>query len=163
MRVCAQSLRHVWLFVIPLDCSPPSSSVHGIFHARMLEWIVISSSRVSSQCKRHGFSPCMSLLSPALARGFFTTEPPGKPLKPNDCPQRSSQATRKMGLYKRRWLILCFLVYFLVIYCLEIRLSKREKQILGLVNFGNSWQVWFLSFLKNHKHIIVLKARRSLW
>ena len=72
MCVCAQSLRHVWLFVIPLACSPPSSSVHGIFHARMLEWIVISSSRVSSQCKRHGFSPCMSLLSPALARGFFT-------------------------------------------------------------------------------------------
>ena len=42
----------------------------------------------------------MSLASPALARGFFTTEPPGKPLKPYDCPQRSSQATKKMGVNK---------------------------------------------------------------
>ena len=22
----------------PMDCSPPSSSIHGIFHARVLEW-----------------------------------------------------------------------------------------------------------------------------
>ena len=25
----------------PMDCSPPGSSVHGIFWARILEWIVI--------------------------------------------------------------------------------------------------------------------------
>ena len=29
----------------PVDCSPPSSSVHGIFQARILEWVVISFSR----------------------------------------------------------------------------------------------------------------------
>ena len=33
----------------PRDCSPPDSSVHGIFQARMLEWGAISSSRGSSQ------------------------------------------------------------------------------------------------------------------
>ena len=32
----------------PMDCSPPSSSVHGIFQARILEWVAISSSRGSS-------------------------------------------------------------------------------------------------------------------
>ena len=32
----------------PVDCSPPSSSVHGIFQARMLKWAAISSSRASS-------------------------------------------------------------------------------------------------------------------
>ena len=32
-----------------LDCSPQSSSVHGIFQARILEWVAISSSRGSSQ------------------------------------------------------------------------------------------------------------------
>ena len=32
----------------PVDCSPPGSSVHGIFLARVLEWIVISYSRGSS-------------------------------------------------------------------------------------------------------------------
>ena len=31
----------------PLDCSPPGSSVHGIFQARTLEWDAISSSRGS--------------------------------------------------------------------------------------------------------------------
>ena len=29
----------------PTDCSPPGSSVHGIFQARILEWVAISSSR----------------------------------------------------------------------------------------------------------------------
>ena len=29
----------------PMDCSPPGSSVHGIFQARVLEWIAISFSR----------------------------------------------------------------------------------------------------------------------
>ena len=33
----------------PLDCSPRGSSVHGIFHARILEWVAISSSRGSSR------------------------------------------------------------------------------------------------------------------
>ena len=31
----------------PLDCSPPGSSVQGIFQARILEWVAISSSRGS--------------------------------------------------------------------------------------------------------------------
>ena len=26
----------------PMDCSPPDSSVHGIFWARILEWVAIS-------------------------------------------------------------------------------------------------------------------------
>ena len=26
----------------PVDCSPPGSSVHGIFQARVLEWVAIS-------------------------------------------------------------------------------------------------------------------------
>ena len=40
--MCAQSC--LTLFN-PLDYSQPSSSVHGIFHARILEWVAISSSR----------------------------------------------------------------------------------------------------------------------
>ena len=32
----------------PVDCSPPDSSVHGIFQTRILEWVAISSSRGSS-------------------------------------------------------------------------------------------------------------------
>ena len=43
---------HVWLLVAPwtaAHCSPPGSSVHGIFQARVLEWVAISFSRGSSQ------------------------------------------------------------------------------------------------------------------
>ena len=32
----------------PVDCSPPGSSFHGIFQARILEWVAISFSRGSS-------------------------------------------------------------------------------------------------------------------
>ena len=35
----------------PMDCSPPGSSIHGIFYARVLEWVSISFSRGSSQAK----------------------------------------------------------------------------------------------------------------
>ena len=47
-------------------------SVHGIFQARMLEWVAIPFSRGSSRSREP--------MSPALAGGFFTTEPPGKPI-----------------------------------------------------------------------------------
>ena len=43
-RVCALSL--VWL-CDPMDCSPPGSSLYGIFQARVLGWVAISSSRGS--------------------------------------------------------------------------------------------------------------------
>ena len=33
----------------PMDCSPPGSSIHGIFQARVLEWGAISFYRESSQ------------------------------------------------------------------------------------------------------------------
>ena len=35
----------------PMDCSLPGSSVHGIFQARLLEWVAISFSSGSSQPK----------------------------------------------------------------------------------------------------------------
>ena len=38
----------VRLFSDPMDCSPPGSSVHGIFQAGILEQVAISSSRGSS-------------------------------------------------------------------------------------------------------------------
>ena len=38
-----QSLSCFQLFVIPWDCSPPGSSVHGILLARILEWVATHS------------------------------------------------------------------------------------------------------------------------
>ena len=45
MCVYTQSLSCVWLSATPIDYSPPGSSVHGIFQARILEWVAISFSR----------------------------------------------------------------------------------------------------------------------
>ena len=42
----AQSGSTLWDSV---DCSPPGSSIHGIFQARVLEWVAIFFSRGSSQ------------------------------------------------------------------------------------------------------------------
>ena len=38
---CVQSLSRVWLFVTPMDCSPPGFSVLAIFQARILESVAI--------------------------------------------------------------------------------------------------------------------------
>ena len=39
----------------PMDCSPPGSSVHGIFQATMLEWVAISSPKISMvESQLHG-------------------------------------------------------------------------------------------------------------
>ena len=55
-----------------MDCRPPSSSVHGLSQAIILDWVAISSIRDLPQSG-------IELESPALTGGFFTTEPPGKP------------------------------------------------------------------------------------
>ena len=47
MHVCMYAQLYL-TFCDPMNCSPPGSSVHEILQARMLEWVVISSSRESS-------------------------------------------------------------------------------------------------------------------
>ena len=44
-------LSRIWFFHDPVDCSPPGSSVRGVFQARILEWVAISFSRGSSQLR----------------------------------------------------------------------------------------------------------------
>ena len=47
-----QGLLHCrWLLCHPMDRDLPGSSIHGIFQARILEWVPISFSRGSSQPK----------------------------------------------------------------------------------------------------------------
>ena len=53
----------------PKDYSPPGPSDHGILQARVLAWVTIPFSRALPDL---GIK-CMSLTSPALTGGFFTT------------------------------------------------------------------------------------------
>jgi len=49
MRMCVCPVAKLCLTLCnPMDCSLPGSSVHGTFQTIILEWVVISSSRVSS-------------------------------------------------------------------------------------------------------------------
>ena len=45
-----------------LECSPPGSSVHGVFPARILEWVAISSSREYSWPRGQTCIACISTL-----------------------------------------------------------------------------------------------------
>ena len=56
-------------------CSPPGSSLHGIFQARILEWAAIFP---SGDLPSPGIKP----VSPALQADSSPTEPAGKP---SDC------------------------------------------------------------------------------
>ena len=54
-----------------MDHSPPGSSVHGILHARRLEWAAFPT---PGDLPDPGIEP----VSPVLTCSFFTTEPQGK-------------------------------------------------------------------------------------
>ena len=63
----------VKMWVPQSDCSPPDSSVHEVFQARILEWVAILFSR---DLHNPGIEP----KSPTLQADSLWFEPPGKPL-----------------------------------------------------------------------------------
>ena len=65
----AQSLSIVSDSCDPMNYSPPVSSVHGVFQAGILEWLPFP---LPGDLPDPGIEP-VSLVSPALAGGFFTT------------------------------------------------------------------------------------------
>ena len=44
----------------PMYCSPPGSSIHGIFQTRVLEWVAISFSRLSSWPRDQTWVSCIA-------------------------------------------------------------------------------------------------------
>ena len=58
----------------PLDCSPPGSSVHGILQARILEWVVTSSSRGSSQPRDQTHVSCVACIGRWMLYHWATWE-----------------------------------------------------------------------------------------
>ena len=86
-----QSCGHCWVFKIcwhiecnqscptlcdPMDSSPPGFPIHEILQAGIREWVVMPSSMGSSPPRDQTCVSCVTY----IAGGFFTTEPPGKPL-----------------------------------------------------------------------------------
>ena len=62
----------------PMDYGPPSSSVHGILQARILEWVALPSSRGSSWPRNRTHVSCLL----HWQAGSLPLVPPGKPPLP---------------------------------------------------------------------------------
>ena len=66
----------------PMDCSPPGSSVHGIFQARVLEWGAIAFSVLSYTYSLYYVEVCsfytqfVEVLMLTFVKGFFRQENP---------------------------------------------------------------------------------------
>ena len=69
----AQSCPTLW---DPMDCNLPGSSIHGIFQARVLEWVAISFSRGSSRPRdlsrvSHIAGRCFTIWATRVSEAFY--------------------------------------------------------------------------------------------
>ena len=105
----------------PMDCNLPVSSVHGIFLARILEWVAIFYSMRSSWPRNWTHVSC-------IAGGFFTAESPGKPLSftVDDVKILHKEPYISMGLY------LCVCSYCYEYYCFFSEYSCFYKEYMPL-------------------------------
>ena len=69
-----QSLSCVRFLCNSMDCSPPGSSVRGIFQARILEWVAIPFSRESSQSRDQTCVSCISCIDRQILHPGVTWE-----------------------------------------------------------------------------------------
>ena len=67
--VCAKSLQSCPTLLDPMSCSLPSSSVHGILQARILEWVAMPPPGVLPDA---GIKPTSLMLPPRAGRFFIT-------------------------------------------------------------------------------------------
>ena len=117
----------------PVDCSPPSSSVHGILQARILQYVAISFSRASSWPKNQTRVSC-------IAHGFFT-----------------NWAMREAHI--DMWYLLLYLNinYHIITYLLKLFWSKDHHLSLAIIQGISHW--FSMSILCPLKFILRILAR----
>ena len=96
----------------PMDCSPPGSSVRGIFQARILEWDAISFSRGSSKPR----IKTASLASPALAGQLFTTS-------------TTREAPKKDAAFQKRHFEYSWMLWLVTLPLFRIMHSRSNKDV----------------------------------
>ena len=127
-----------------MDCSLPGSSVHGIFQARVPEWVAISFSR---DLPHSG----IELRSPTLPADALSSEPPGKPLGDNKHLRSGFMvsACDELG----HWEIskICFF-FFLPLFCLFVlQLYWKEGHIAMLTTVIQCFCTYFWPITKGIK------------
>ena len=131
MYVCVlYSVAQLYLTLCnPMDYSPPGSYVHGIFQARILEWVSGLSFPSLGDHPNPGLEP-PSLVFPVLAGRFFTTEPRGN----------ASSLSFFYGCFQD----FVFVFYFLQL-CSDI--TRYASFYLPCSGFLNLWIAVFYYFL----------------
>ena len=152
----AQLLSHVLLFVAPCDCSQPGSSAHGIFQARVLEWVAVSFSRGSSQLRDQTLISCVSYIGRWICFFFFFFFTTSATYKAH-CSSHISSAQKRWSEQLRKvlawpnqmWFWSLFYQWLLVVRCLvfhtyiqadrytrrSVRLSGNQQLFLILLLF----------------------------
>ena len=108
----------------PMDRSLPGSSVHGIFQARVLEWVAISSSRESSQ-PRDG--TCASCIGKRILYCCTSSLNSAKELKKVlQAHLHFSNRTGSLGLIY--YLCYCYFSSLITVFCFCILLFSPKPQ-----------------------------------
>ena len=123
----AKSLQSCPILCNPMGCSPPVSSVPGIFQARILEWVAMFSSRGFSWPQ--GSNPCLLCLLNWQV-GSLPLVPPGKPL-----------------LIFRSAHFLIFLYWVIWAVCIFWRLIFSWSLCLQIYIFSHSTGCLFIFFM----------------
>ena len=117
----------------PMDCSLPGSSVHGIFQARVLEWVAISFSKGSSQPRDR------TRVSRIAGRRF------------------TIWATREDGVWMYVWMYGCHqthqIVYIKYVLCFVCQLYPDIASLKNISKRESEWEnvissIYASSFLK---------------
>ena len=149
----------------PMDCSLPSSSVSGIFQARILEWVAIF---FSGDLPDPGVDP----VSPALSGGFFTIWVTRKahhkiydPWNKGQKDERSKLIT--YGIIDDLYILFLFLNFFWCGPFLKplLNLLQRSFCFVGLWGFVLlfwPWGKWDLSTPTGDETCIPCFGRQSL-
>ena len=130
--MCAQLLQSCQTLCNPRDCSPPGSSVCGIFQLRILEWI-----NLPGDLPGPGTEP-VSPAAPALQVGFFfffTAETRGKP----------PRCYLPFSLFFHK----CAVEFFQRLYDMK-EIWQNVKQFQPFITCFLLWKTWLLFM----KHVI---------
>ena len=101
---CAQSLQSCPTLCSPMDCSLPGSSVHGIFQEEYWSGLPFPPLK---NLPNPGIKPT-SLVSPALAGGFFTTSASWEALNYDSLKGKYAIINTKWMSAAHFWSTLCF-------------------------------------------------------
>ena len=112
-------LSRVWLFA-PHNCSLPSSSIHGLSQARILEWVAISFSRGSSQSRDWTQASC-------IAGGFFTSWATWRGII--ICRQTGLSETSLSRSEKNLCITVCLLTQHFIIFSYNILLLSTKNSL----------------------------------